>query len=58
MIEPAHPTEQYMEGRLAFFESGIAFYARHGQTQLAEWSRKEADKWREKLKGRQPGDGE
>jgi hypothetical protein len=61
MIEqPAHPTEKYIEGRLAFYESGIDFYARHGQTQLAKWSSDEAEKWRQKLKPtvRASGDGE
>ena len=48
-MEPAHPTEQYIEGRLAFYESGAAFYSQHGQRKLAQWSRDEAEKWRQKL---------
>jgi hypothetical protein len=58
ILEPTHPTEQYIEGRLAFYESGAAFYSHYGQTQLAKWSSDEAEKWREKLKPavREPGD--
>lgn len=60
MIEPAHPTERYIEGRIAFNEEGAAYYAKHGQRKLAQWSRDEAEKWREKLKPtvREGGEGE
>ena len=59
-MEPAHPTEQYIEGRLAFYESGAAFYSQHGQRKLAQWSWDEAEKWRQKLKPivREPEDSE
>jgi hypothetical protein len=60
MMEPAHPTARYIEGRISFNEEGAAFYEFHGQRQLAEWSRKEVERWREKLKPAkcEPGDGE
>lgn len=61
MMEPAHPTEQYIERRVAFHESGAYFYAKHGQTELASWAKKMAAQWREKLpkiEKREAGDGE
>jgi hypothetical protein len=63
IIEPAHPTEQYIEGRIAFHQSGAEYFARQGQTQLATWSRVLVQRWSEKLDavrrvGRETGDGE
>jgi hypothetical protein len=65
MMEPAHPTERYIEGRIAFNESGAAYYEHQGQRQLAKWSREQVQVWTEKLaalkakaQGREPGDGE
>lgn len=62
MMEPAHPTVQYIEGRIAFHESGAEYFARQGQTQLATWSRALVKRWAEKLNamkaGRESGDGE
>lgn len=58
MIEPQHPTRKYIEGLIAFHESGLELYQRHGETELAEWSKKELEKWRAKLEAREPGDGE
>jgi hypothetical protein len=62
ILEPAHPTEQYIEGRIAFHQSGAEYFARQGQTQLAQWSRALVSRWSEKLalmkKRREPGDGE
>lgn len=58
MIEPKHPTEEYIEGRIAFHESGMEWYRAHDQPKLAEWSKAEAEKWRAKLKAREPGEGE
>jgi len=57
-MEPARPTQQYIEGRIAFNESGAAWYHQQGQQQLAKWSREQVNKWRAKLaevKGREPG---
>lgn len=60
ILEPTHPSDRYIEGRIDFYESGAEFYSDHGQTQLAKWSAGEAEKWRQRLKPtvREPGDGE
>jgi hypothetical protein len=65
ITEPAHPTEQYIEGRIAFNEAGAEFYSRHCQNQLATWSRQQVQVWTKKLaalkakaQGREPGDDE
>lgn len=62
MMEPAHPTEKYIEGRISFHEAGAEYFERNGQTQLAKWSRGLVTKWSEKLdalkKVREPGAGE
>jgi hypothetical protein len=58
VIEPARPSQQYIEGRIEFHESGALFYAKHRQTQLEAWSKKMAAEWRAKLEGREAGDGE
>jgi hypothetical protein len=61
IVEPARPSEQYIEGRVAFHESGAEWYRKHGQTQLADWAREQAALWKAKLepvKVREPGDGE
>jgi hypothetical protein len=63
MTEPLHPTEQYIEGRISFHQSGAEYYARQGQDRLATWSRAEVTRWSEKLDamkrvGRETGDGE
>ena len=48
MIEPEHPTEKYIEGRIAFHESGAEYYISHDQKELAAWSKEQAEKWRAK----------
>jgi hypothetical protein len=63
MMEPLHPTEQYIEGRISFHQSGAEYFARQGQTQLAQWSKTLVQRWSEKLDamkrvGRESGDGE
>lgn len=70
MIEPAHPTQRYIEGRVAFHESGAEYYTLHRQAQLAAWSVEQVALWKAKwvafarnvelkaLEGREPGDGE
>ena len=58
MVEPKHPTAQYIEGRIAFHESGAEYYQKHGETKLAAWSREQMAIWTEKLTGRESGDGE
>lgn len=50
MIEPTHPTQRYIEGRVAFHESGAEWYNRQRQARLAAWSREQAAVWRAKLK--------
>jgi len=62
-MEPTHPTEQYIEGRISFHQSGAEYFERQGQTQLAAWSRALVAMWSEKLDamkrvGRESGDGE
>jgi hypothetical protein len=60
MNEPARPSEKYIEGRIAFHESGEEWYLEQGQTSLASWAAKMAAEWRAKLPGvkRESGDGE
>jgi hypothetical protein len=63
IAEPLHPTEQYIEGRISFHQSGAEYFARHGQAQLAQWARTQVARWSEKLDamkrvGRESGDGE
>ena len=63
IAEPLHPTEQYIEGRISFHQSGAEYFTHHGQTQLVTWSRALVQRWSEKLDamkrvGRESGDGE
>jgi hypothetical protein len=62
MIEPERPSQQYIEGRISFHQSGAEWFERMGQKQLAEWSRSLVAKWAEKLQAlkctREVGDGE
>ena len=63
IAEPLHPTEQYIEGRISFHQSGAEYFTHQGQARLATWSRAEVAKWSEKLDamkkgGRETGDGE
>ena len=54
MIEPEHPTEDHIRGRIAFHESAAEFYAEHGDRRLAEWARDQAKKWIQKLASTPP----
>ena len=49
MIEPEHPTEQYISRRMEFHEAGEVWYRERGQNRLADWSKEQADIWRAKL---------
>lgn len=53
LIEPEHPTKEYMLGRITFHESQAQWFAEHGQTQLATWARSIVESWRGKLKALQ-----
>lgn len=54
MIEPEHPTEKYIMGRISFHESQAVWFQQHDQTWLADWARKIVAGWREKLEQRSP----
>jgi hypothetical protein len=54
MTEPEPATEKQILGMIRFYESGAEFYALYSQTKMADWSRQEAARWREKLKALTP----
>jgi cyclopropane fatty-acyl-phospholipid synthase-like methyltransferase len=49
MIEPEHPTEKYMRGRISFHQSQAEWFQQHDQITLAKWARDIAETWRRKL---------
>jgi hypothetical protein len=50
MIEPAHPTEAEILGRINYHEAGAELYAQHVETAALEaWSRERVEYWRKKL---------
>jgi len=53
MIEPEHPTEKYIQGRISFHESQAEWFDLHDK-KLAVWARSVADSWRKKLKTTKP----
>ena len=49
MIEPEHPTEKYIIGRISFHESQARWFTDHDQNALATWARTVVEKWRKRL---------
>jgi hypothetical protein len=49
MIEPEHPTEKYMLGRISFHESQAEWFFQHDQITLAAWARSVAEMWSKRL---------
>lgn len=49
MIEPEHPTPQYIRARITFHEDQAEWFRDHNQPSLAKWAQSIADTWRNKL---------
>ena len=48
MINPQHPTEKYIRGRIAFHKSQVEYFDQHDR-KMAEWARLVLNIWEEKL---------
>jgi len=50
VIEPEHPKEKYIQGRISFHETQAVWFQQNDQIKLADWARAETERWRAKLR--------